>query len=108
MERDGRVILAAPHVVFDWVLVAIGAAFLAGGLWLFVTTVALFWTRGRGTLAPWDPPRVFVADGPYRHVRNPMIPLLEEPMLVARFGDSYREHRRHVRMFAPRLTPWQR
>lgn len=40
---------------------------------LFVTTVGLFAGVGRGTLAPWDPPKQFVARGPYRHVRNPMI-----------------------------------
>lgn len=31
-----------------------------------------FITRGRGTPAPFDAPRVFVAAGPYRLVRNPM------------------------------------
>lgn len=31
-----------------------------------------FITRGRGTPAPFDPPREFVAAGPYRWVRNPM------------------------------------
>lgn len=34
------------------------------------------------------------------------IPLMEEPMLEARFGDSYAAYRRHVRRFLPRLRPW--
>ena len=34
------------------------------------------------------------------------IPLLEEPMLEARFGESYRTYKQHVRMFVPRLDPW--
>ena len=34
------------------------------------------------------------------------ISLLEEPMLAARFGDDYREYRRHVRRFLPRLSAW--
>ena len=34
------------------------------------------------------------------------IPFIEEPQLERRFGDSYREYRRHVRRFIPRLRPW--
>src|SRR4030095_15479841 len=34
------------------------------------------------------------------------IPLVEEPQLERRFGDSYREYCRHVRRFLPRLRPW--
>lgn len=34
------------------------------------------------------------------------IPLVEEPQLERRFGESYREYRRHVRRFLPRLRPW--
>jgi protein-S-isoprenylcysteine O-methyltransferase Ste14 len=44
---------------------------VAGGL-LAVACIATFVTRGRGTPAPFDPPREFVASGPYRWVRNPM------------------------------------
>jgi protein-S-isoprenylcysteine O-methyltransferase Ste14 len=35
------------------------------------------------------------------------IPLLEEPVMMARFGDDYREYCRHVRRILPRLRPWQ-
>jgi protein-S-isoprenylcysteine O-methyltransferase Ste14 len=50
-----------------------GAAALLIGLTLFVSTVTHFVRTGRGTLAPWDPPRVLVVQGVYRYVRNPMI-----------------------------------
>jgi protein-S-isoprenylcysteine O-methyltransferase Ste14 len=119
-------------------MVVVGAVSLGGGLLLFVACVFYFWTRGRGTLAPWDPPVRFVAEGPYRFVRNPMIsgvilalagealllrsrplaewaalftlinlvyiPLLEEPMLEARFGETYTRYLRDV----PRFIPWLR
>jgi protein-S-isoprenylcysteine O-methyltransferase Ste14 len=45
---------------------------LAGFL-LGCWTMALFFFRGEGTAAPWDPPKRLVVRGPYRHVRNPMI-----------------------------------
>jgi protein-S-isoprenylcysteine O-methyltransferase Ste14 len=48
-----------------WVLALAGFA-------VGLRCVALFVTKGRGTPAPFDPPRVFVATGPYRYVRNPM------------------------------------
>ena len=50
-----------------------GAALIAGGLWLFVSTVRLFVRVGDGTLAPWDPTSRLVGLGPYELVRNPMI-----------------------------------
>ena len=56
-----------------WLPVAAGAALVGAGLFLMYRTISLFARVGDGTLAPWDPPRRFVAEGPYRHVRNPMI-----------------------------------
>ena len=44
---------------------------LAGAL-LAALCIGTFVTKGRGTPAPLDPPRDFVASGPYRYVRNPM------------------------------------
>lgn len=43
------------------------------GLTLFLSSLRRFATQGKGTLAPWDPPRNLVVQGPYRYVRNPMI-----------------------------------
>jgi protein-S-isoprenylcysteine O-methyltransferase Ste14 len=34
------------------------------------------------------------------------IPVIEEPLLLRRFGAPYREYCRHVRRFLPRLRPW--
>jgi len=48
-----------------WLIALAGAA-------LGASCVAVFVVRGRGTPAPFDPPREFVAAGPYRFVRNPM------------------------------------
>jgi protein-S-isoprenylcysteine O-methyltransferase Ste14 len=50
-----------------------GVLLLGAGAFLFAWSLQHFWVHGRGTLAPWDPPRAFVASGPYRVVRNPMI-----------------------------------
>ena len=114
----------------------VGTAVIAAGLPLVALTVRHFAAVGKGTLAPWDPPRRLVVRGVYRYVRNPMIsgvilivlgeaiamrsrdvlswaaafvlinviyiPLLEEGWLIERFGDDYREYRRHVPRWVPR------
>jgi protein-S-isoprenylcysteine O-methyltransferase Ste14 len=139
-QRSG-VALTLGHSVGAVLLQVIGLALLSLGLTLFVASVRQFATEGKGTLAPWDPPKMFVVRGPYQFVRNPMIsavifllfgeafgllsprhgiwavcfvilnliyiPLVEEPQLERRFGDSYREYRRHVRRFIPHHRPWR-
>lgn len=50
-----------------------GLLVAALGLALFLASLRRFATEGRGTLAPWDPPRELVVGGAYRYVRNPMI-----------------------------------
>jgi protein-S-isoprenylcysteine O-methyltransferase Ste14 len=43
------------------------------GLTVMVITISSFIRLGKGTLAPWAPPKNLVIRGPYRYVRNPMI-----------------------------------
>jgi protein-S-isoprenylcysteine O-methyltransferase Ste14 len=47
--------------------------FFAMGLSLFLYTVYLFKSFGKGTLAPWSPTQNLVISGPYQYCRNPMI-----------------------------------
>jgi len=49
-----------------------GALLMIAGAALALTCAVTFVARGRGTPALFDPPRRFVAAGPYKHVRNPM------------------------------------
>lgn len=50
----------------------LGFVLASAGALLAGVCIATFVTKGRGTPAPFDPPREFVASGPYRYVRNPM------------------------------------
>jgi protein-S-isoprenylcysteine O-methyltransferase Ste14 len=118
-----------------------GIALMAGGFVLVAAMIRWFAQVGKGTLAPWDPPKRLVTGGLYAHVRNPMITgvltvllgeslaahsmkifswflmffiintlyfiLFEEPGLERRFGDAYREYKRNVPRWIPRLHPWQ-
>ena len=55
-----------------------GAPRLAGIALLVLGTLVMAWcwgafgVHGKGTPAPFDPPRQLVIRGPYRYVRNPM------------------------------------
>jgi protein-S-isoprenylcysteine O-methyltransferase Ste14 len=55
----------------DWMQTPGIVLMVLGGTLAFAC-VATFVIRGEGTPAPFDPPRNFVAAGPYEHVRNPM------------------------------------
>ena len=60
-------VVTHPHVVRPAGLVpfVLGCA-------LLVWCVHAFYAAGKGTLAPWDPPRHLVIVGPYQWSRNPM------------------------------------
>lgn len=49
-----------------------GYVLMGGGLALLMWCVRDFYVAGKGTLAPWDPPRSLVVVGLYRWSRNPM------------------------------------
>lgn len=53
-------------------LAPIGIALLGAGSFLLLWCVRDFYVSGKGTLAPWDPPKHLVIVGLYRYVRNPM------------------------------------
>ena len=55
------------HWVEPWGLLP-----LVPGLVVLGLTVREFYVAGRGTLAPWSPPRTLVTSGLYRWSRNPM------------------------------------
>ncbi len=109
----------------------LGIALMAAGGTLAFTCIATFVTRGEGTPAPFDPPRKFVATGPYQlgfivlfgfglYEQSPAILLFtlpwlllvhlfvilyEEPHLRATFSTTYEAYCRSVRRWLPRRWP---
>ena len=93
---SGAVVFAIPYVlltgagpashvslgVFRWA----GLALAAVGSWAYLACVYDFITAGRGTPAPYDPPRKLVSRRLYRHVRNPMYLSLLSVLLAGAIG----------------------
>jgi protein-S-isoprenylcysteine O-methyltransferase Ste14 len=73
LARRNQITMEMPASLLGWGAAALGLVSLAAGLALFAASLARFAVQGKGTLAPWDPPRHLVVSGPYRYVRNPMI-----------------------------------
>src|SRR5208283_1425885 len=65
------------HILYINVLpivqIPLGVILFGIGLAMLTVTICQFTRTGMGTLAPWDPTRRLVVQGPYRHTRNPMI-----------------------------------
>jgi protein-S-isoprenylcysteine O-methyltransferase Ste14 len=64
-SSDSRVADSSVLRIAGVTLIAIGAAVMIWCIWDFAR-------KGRGTLAPVDPPTQLVVQGLYRYVRNPM------------------------------------
>ena len=63
------------HLNFPLILLPVifGSLLIISGIYLLVITNNLFYIIGKGTLAPWNPPKLLVIMGPYKYIRNPMI-----------------------------------
>ena len=73
LARRNGLELRSPHSFAEVAAVVAGVLALGLGLTLFIGSLRRFASEGKGTLAPWDPPRHLVVHGLYRFVRNPMI-----------------------------------
>ncbi len=78
---------AGPSAAQFW----LGLLAAAAGFSLIGWTMRDFARIGKGTPAPWDPPKALVVRGPYRHARNPMMTgvfclLLAEALMSGSWG----------------------
>jgi protein-S-isoprenylcysteine O-methyltransferase Ste14 len=80
----------------------IGIALMAIGAVIDVACIWTFVVRGKGTPAPFDAPREFVAVAFGMLAASHLFAVLyEEPALERRFGDSYRAYRSRTRRWIP-------
>jgi protein-S-isoprenylcysteine O-methyltransferase Ste14 len=73
IARTRTIAVTMPGSSLGWVAWLGGFLLLLAGGVLFIGSLRRFGIEGRGTLAPWDPPRALVVQGPYAYVRHPMI-----------------------------------
>jgi protein-S-isoprenylcysteine O-methyltransferase Ste14 len=71
-------ILVPRWIEKDWLIknnfqLVAGGLIILIGLTIMMVCIAAFIRIGKGTLAPWSPPKNFIVTGLYRYVRNPMI-----------------------------------
>jgi protein-S-isoprenylcysteine O-methyltransferase Ste14 len=85
------VLVIIPALIQQPMTTGNGVWFFAGillaiaGLALLFATVSIISSIGKGTLAPWSPTQKIVIQGPYAHVRNPMI----TGVLTTLLGESF-------------------
>jgi len=75
LALPGMVAIAVPAFLVQrqgGVLNPIGLLPLGIGLFLLLWCVRDFYVAGKGTLAPWSPPKHLVVSGPFRWSRNPI------------------------------------
>lgn len=71
--------------VLSWAMFIFGFLLILFGIGFLIYTNKSFFTIGRGTLAPWDPPKKLVINDAYRYVRNPMI----SSVLIIVLGEAF-------------------
>ncbi|HML06002.1 MAG TPA: isoprenylcysteine carboxylmethyltransferase family protein [Methanobacterium sp.] len=59
--------------ILSSIMLILGMLLILLGLFFLIYTNKSFLEIGKGTLAPWDPPKKLVVEGAYQYVRNPMI-----------------------------------
>jgi protein-S-isoprenylcysteine O-methyltransferase Ste14 len=89
----GMVLVVIPAAFYQidrflpWLHVEIGWGRIVGYVWFGLSLLAylaasiVLTTKGKGPFVEFDPPKELVIDGPYRHVRNPVVAALLGTML---------------------------
>jgi protein-S-isoprenylcysteine O-methyltransferase Ste14 len=130
IARRNGIAFTAPATAPDIALIAAGVIALGGGLLLFAASLAP-WDPPRRLVVrgpyryvrnPMISGVIFITFGEAMVLRSMphaawalafvlmnlvWIPLFEEPVLTAMFGDDYRRYRRHVPRFIPRMHPYE-
>jgi protein-S-isoprenylcysteine O-methyltransferase Ste14 len=70
--------------LFDSLFRILGLSIILIGTALLLVCIRMFSRIGKGTLAPWAPPKRLVVEGLYRYTRSPMI----SGVLIVVLGES--------------------